>query len=173
MPITDDVYIPPESETVVQEITVSSPVLRSIGQHMGKVCDQESKEYMLCHYEERDPRTCLKAGKALTNCGLEFLYKVKEFCQNEVETHARCLEWNSGDMRPYYCREQQAAADYCLSNKLGVERPPMGYFTSVRLHDSERPKPKTWIPKFEKLGELDPDAPLPPARGGKREFGFF
>ncbi|RWS09808.1 NADH dehydrogenase-like protein [Dinothrombium tinctorium] len=173
MAIPDSLEIPPDEELNVQEINVSSPVLRAVGPQMGKACDKECKEYMLCREEERDPRKCLKEGREVTSCGLEFLYKVKEHCKNEAESFARCLEWNSGDMKAYYCRKEQALNDQCLASKLGIERPPLGYFTSIRIHNSTRPRPTPWIPKFPATPSFPEDRPIEPAKHGSRYFGWW
>jgi len=54
---------------------------------------------MLCKAELKDPRKCLNEGKEVTACGLEFYEKIKATCKNELETLAKCSEWNSGDYR--------------------------------------------------------------------------
>ena len=55
------------------------------------------QEYMLCKSELRDPRKCLKEGKEVTACGLKFYEKIKSTCKDELETLAKCSEWNSSD----------------------------------------------------------------------------
>ena len=52
------------------------------------------------------------------------------------------------------CRKTQAIYDKCVFDKLGQERPPPGYFSKVRLHDTKRPKPVREIPLPEPI--LDP-----------------
>lgn len=54
---------------------------------------------MLCRRELEDPRKCLKEGKEVTACGLEFFQKVKQSCRSEFEQYADCLEWNTPNMK--------------------------------------------------------------------------
>lgn len=49
--------------------------------------------------------------------------------------------------------------DQCMSEKLGMTPPPIGYFSQLRIHDSERPKPKSFATEFIK-----------PNQGVTREF---
>lgn len=53
---------------------------------------------MLCKTEERDPRKCVKEGKLVTACGIEFLQKVKKHCAAELTNFAKCIEWSSQEM---------------------------------------------------------------------------
>lgn len=62
--------------------------------------------------------------------------------------------------------------DQCMQEKLGMARPPYGYFTQLRVHHTDRPKPKSFATEFknankglskdfdenvkEKLGEKHP-----------------
>ncbi|XP_054161772.1 NADH dehydrogenase [ubiquinone] 1 alpha subcomplex subunit 8-like [Oppia nitens] len=156
MPITDDVQIPTYEELDVQEINISQPVLKASAMHFGKYCDHISKEFMLCKIEERDPRRCLNEGKAVTACGLEFYRKVKNNCRNELEKLSKCMEWTDYDMKFLYCRKEQSCYDQCMSEKLGINRPPLGYFTQLRVHQTDRPKPGGVAPRFN-----DPSVPLP------------
>ncbi|CAG2163140.1 unnamed protein product [Oppiella nova] len=156
MTITDDVQLPTYEELDVQEINVSQPVLKASAMHFGKYCDQISKEFMLCRIEERDPRKCLSEGKAVTACGLDFYRQVKKNCRNELEKLSKCMEWTDYDLKFWYCRKEQGLYDQCMTEKMGLERPPLGYFTQVRVHDTQRPKPSPTAPKF-----MDPTIGLP------------
>ena len=46
---------------------------------------------MLCRYELKDPRKCLKEGKDVTKCALEGLQDIKKHCRNEFEAHVNCV----------------------------------------------------------------------------------
>lgn len=39
---------------------------------------------------------------------------------------------------------------------MGIERPPFGYFTQIRVHESSRPKPKSYATEFK-----DPSMKMP------------
>lgn len=52
---------------------------------------------MLCRLEEGDPRKCLKEGKAVTACTMEFFRKVKQSCLQEFNQYANCIDKSSGD----------------------------------------------------------------------------
>ena len=61
--------------------------------------------------------------------------------KEKIERHA--------DHRPipsfasiFRCRREQHAFDNCAKTKLNLERPEQGYFSMVRMHDSQRPMPK-------------------------------
>jgi len=174
MAATEDLYIPPDEELTVQELTVSSPILRAIVPYMGYACDTTGKEYMLCKLEERDPRKCLKEGKDITACGLNFLQRTKQTCRSELTAFARCIEWNSMDMNFEYCRRDQAVLDECMLQKMNAPRAPFGYFSQMRIHDTKRPKPAPYVPEFpDKAVGLPLDYPglKEPARHGTR-FAF-
>lgn len=53
---------------------------------------------MLCRLEERDPRKCLKEGKLVTACGVEFYRKLKKTCRDELELFSRCTEFKSWEL---------------------------------------------------------------------------
>lgn len=52
---------------------------------------------MLCKQETDDPRQCLKEGRDVTNCALDFFRKIKKNCREEFELHAKCLYMSSGE----------------------------------------------------------------------------
>uniref|UniRef100_A0A8C6HFN8 LIM homeobox protein 6 n=1 Tax=Mus spicilegus TaxID=10103 RepID=A0A8C6HFN8_MUSSI len=59
------------SRRVIQ-VKVSSAVLKAAAHHYGAQCDKTNKEFMLCRWEEKDPRRCLKEGKLVNGCALNF-----------------------------------------------------------------------------------------------------
>ncbi|KAH9638164.1 hypothetical protein HF086_009192 [Spodoptera exigua] len=83
MVLTADVNLPEESELTVPELQLSSPALFAGSFHLGKYCEQANNEFMLCRLEENDPRKCLKEGKAVTACTMDFFRKVKKSCLQE------------------------------------------------------------------------------------------
>lgn len=40
------------------------------------------------------------------------------------------------------CREEQRYLDACVAEKLNVQRPPLGYFSKLHVHESAHPKPE-------------------------------
>jgi len=141
MPFTEDYRFPDQDELTTQEINVSSPTLRAVAPYMGKSCDFESKEFMLCRTENLDPRKCLAEGRAVTECGLKFLQNMKKMCAVQVEQQAECLEWANARMEGRFCRKTEGTLDKCVLDNLGIEAPHLGYFSMPRIHESQRPKP--------------------------------
>lgn len=45
----------------------------------------------------------------------------------------------------FSCRKYQYAFDKCMLEKLGVERPYVGYFSKIRVHHTKRPKPEVHV----------------------------
>jgi len=171
MAITDEIPMPTMEELTVQEVNVSSPVLRASAMHFGKYCDEQSKEYMLCKGELKDPRKCLDAGKEVTACALEFFRKVKKTCKDEVEWYAKCIEWNSKMLMFTFCRPEQKVYNACMKEN-GFERAHFGYFTQVRVHDSARPRPEYKYKHYEKLPKLPDDFPFEEPAKGMLSFMF-
>lgn len=54
------------------QIKVSSAVLKAAAHHYGSQCDKPNKEFMLCRWEEKDPRKCLEEGRQVNECALNF-----------------------------------------------------------------------------------------------------
>lgn len=54
------------------QVKVSSAVLKAAAHHYGAQCDKPNKEFMLCRWEEKDPRRCLEEGKLVNKCALDF-----------------------------------------------------------------------------------------------------
>jgi NADH dehydrogenase (ubiquinone) 1 alpha subcomplex subunit 8 len=146
MPFTNEDYLPSPQELENEEINMSSAPLRAGAHHFGKYCDNQSKEYMLCLGEENDPRKCLKEGKAVTNCGLQFFRKMRDNCAEEFTAYWKCLDHSQYDMAFKHCRSKQAPYDKCVLEQFGQERPELGFFSKVRVHDSIRPKPRVEVP---------------------------
>jgi len=172
MVITKDVWLPSYGELETEEIKLSSPALKAGAVHFGQYCDHESKEFMLCRDEEGDPRRCLKEGKEVTACALEFFRHVKKFCYEPFEKHWHCLEDKSPDMSFIWCRKTQYSFDKCIKDKIGQDRPYLGRFAEVRVHESERPIPaKQGIREYEEMPKLPADYPRPdPAYGSRKPF---
>ena len=47
---------------------------------------------MLCNEEEKDPRKCLREGKEVTRCGVEFYNKVRTNCAASFTKYWQCLD---------------------------------------------------------------------------------
>ncbi|XP_016413036.1 uncharacterized protein LOC107744076 [Sinocyclocheilus rhinocerous] len=66
------VEVPTLQELNVEEVNVSSAVLKAAAHHYGSQCDKANKEFMLCRWEEKDPRKCLKEGRKVNECAFNF-----------------------------------------------------------------------------------------------------
>lgn len=58
--------------SAVLQVRVSSAVLKAAAHHYGSQCDRPNKEFMLCRWEEKDPRRCLREGRQVNQCALDF-----------------------------------------------------------------------------------------------------
>lgn len=162
MVVTEKIQLPDESELTVPEINLTYPVLHAASFYVGKKCEQENNEFILCRNEEKDARRCINEGKAVTACALDFFKQLKKHCREDFEKHVQCLDKSSSILSFGHCRESQHVVDKCVLENLKIERPPFGYFCEAKIHDSPRPKPPP-----EKPTEF-PDA-LPPLPEGKPE----
>lgn len=147
MVLTDDITLPSDEELNHQGIPLTFNYLFSSAMWLGKYCDSQSKEFMLCRHEELDPRKCLRYGNELTDCGLQFFKKVKKACPEELEWYTKCLDFSGPQPNHRKCRDAQAIFDSCMYDN-GFERARFGHFQLLRVHDSERPRPKHNVPLF-------------------------
>lgn len=161
MVATENYQLPDDKELNVEEIKATYPVLHAASYYVGKKCELQNNEYMLCKVEERDPRRCLKEGRDVTNCAMEVFKKLKKHCKEDFEQYVHCLEQSSPDLHYKHCRKTQAVIDKCVLDNLQIERPHFGYFCEAKIHDSPRPRP---APKRHEF----PDA-LPPLPTEKPE----
>merc|ERR1712210_386727 len=163
--LTMNTWLPSEEELTVEEVPLGTPSLRSAAMHLGKYCEVQNNEFMLCRSETQDPRACLGAGKEVTSCSMEFFRKVKATCAAEFMSYVNCMEKSSGDMQFYECRRTQGIYDKCVQEKMGLERPHYGYHCLPKIHDTDRPAPVEQKPgwmdndKAKKLGELPANFP--------------
>ncbi|KAJ6640588.1 NADH dehydrogenase [ubiquinone] 1 alpha subcomplex subunit 8 [Pseudolycoriella hygida] len=170
MVVTNTVDLPTEEELTVPEVNLSNASLRAGAFHLGKYCEKQNLEFMLCRQELDDPRKCIEEGKQVTSCTMNFFRMVKKTCAEEFAQYANCLDKSS----PYFdynrCRTTQGVYDKCIFDNLQIERPEYGYYCRPKVHDSPRPAP----PPPEKTiytdvpHSLPEDYPRPPAKHGSR-----
>jgi len=159
MVITKKTYLPSDEELTVPEVNLSAAFLMAGAFHLGKSCEATNNEFMLCRQEEQDPRKCIDEGKAVTKCSMEFFKKVKKNCAEEFTNYANCLDKSSTSLAMRYCRNTQAIYDTCLREKMGLDRPHIGYFTEARVHQTTRPKPPREPPQV--FPDATPEVPGP------------
>ncbi|PAA92542.1 hypothetical protein BOX15_Mlig013804g3, partial [Macrostomum lignano] len=175
MVLGNDVWLPAASELEVPELNITTMPLLAAAHQLGRFCDNQCKEFMLCHQETlKDPRKCLAEGKAVTECGLEFFRQIKRHCALPFERYLNCFEKRSTSYnRPAYCRREQGPFDDCVRQHLGQERPPPGYFSKIRLHDSQRPRPPVPpAPMPQRIEERDLDSVTEPPGTPDPLFAF-
>ncbi|KAI4502419.1 hypothetical protein M0802_002331 [Mischocyttarus mexicanus] len=171
MVVTEKVKLPDDSELTTPELNVTYPVLQAASFYVGKKCEWESNEFMLCREEEKDARVCLKEGKALTACAMDFFKQLKKHCREDFEQYVNCIDRSSGKMELAHCRKTQAVVDKCVLDKLNIERPYYGYFCETKVHDSKRPKPTYKAPEFpNSLPPLPEGEPEHPGKFGSRSY---
>uniref|UniRef100_A0A8C2PF54 NADH dehydrogenase [ubiquinone] 1 alpha subcomplex subunit 8 n=1 Tax=Capra hircus TaxID=9925 RepID=A0A8C2PF54_CAPHI len=154
------VELPSLEDLKVQEVKVSSSVLKAAAHHYGAQCDKPNKEFMLCRWEEKDPRRCLEEGKLVNQCALEFFRQIKRHCAEPFTEYWTCIDY-SGLQLFRHCRKEQAQFDKCVLDKLGWVRPDLGELSKVTKVKTDRPLPE---PNPEVEGDLKP------ARHGSRLF---
>jgi|ERR1712038_239113 len=175
MPFQEADHLPSYEELETTELNMTAAPLRAGAHHLGRYCDNQSKEFMLCMKEENDPRKCIYEGKEVTRCGVEFFQKMKAHCAEEFTAHWNCVDHAGIDMNLTYCRKTQAAFDKCVFDTLGQERPELGYFSRIRVHETTRPKPKRDVPFPEPTPEPPnpKEMPIPDSAKHGTRFVFF
>ena len=76
MPFTKDHVFPSDEALTVEEVPIGTPYLKAGGTHLGKYCEPQNNEFMLCRLETNDASKCLEDGKAVTNCANNFFRQV-------------------------------------------------------------------------------------------------
>ena len=164
------VQVPSLEELDVQEVTVSSAVLKAAAHHYGSQCDRPNKEFMLCRWEEKDPRKCLREGRQVNQCALDFFRKIKVHCAEPFTEYWTCIDYsNLQELRR--CRKQQAVFDNCVLEKLGWVRPDLGQLSKVTKVKTDRPMPEN---VYHSRPRPEPNPPvegeLKPSLFGSRLF---
>lgn len=75
----------------------------------------------------------------------------------------------------FSCQKTQSVLDDCMLKKLNIERPYIGYFTEIRVHKTDRPRPGPYLPRKEYKDDrpfLPADYPREESRHGFSKFGF-
>ncbi|XP_038012376.1 NADH dehydrogenase [ubiquinone] 1 alpha subcomplex subunit 8 isoform X1 [Motacilla alba alba] len=122
--------VPSLEELNVQEVAVSSSVLKAAAHHYGSQCDRPNKEFMLCRWEEKDPRKCLWEGRQVNQCAIDFFRSIRTHCAEPFTAYWTCIDY-TGQQELRRCRKQQAAFDSCVLDKLGWVRPELGDLSKV------------------------------------------
>ncbi|KAB0400962.1 hypothetical protein E2I00_015448, partial [Balaenoptera physalus] len=152
------------------QVEVSSSVLKAAAHHYGAQCDKPNKEFMLCRWEEKDPRRCLEESKLVNQCALDFFRQIKQHCSEPFTEYWTCIDY-SGLQLFRRCRKQQAKFDECVLDKLGWVRPDLGELSKVTKVKTDRPLPEN---PYESRARPEPnpemEGDLKPARHGSRLF---
>lgn len=164
------VELPTLEELKVEEVKVSSAVLKAAAHHYGAQCDKTNKEFMLCRWEEKDPRRCLKEGKLVNGCALNFFRQIKSHCAEPFTEYWTCLDYSNMQLFRH-CRQQQAKFDNCVLDKLGWVRPDLGELSKVTKVKTDRPLPEN---PYHSRARPEPspaiEEDLKPAKHGTRFF---
>ncbi|CAL8277901.1 unnamed protein product [Merluccius merluccius] len=164
------VELPTLEELNVDEVNVSSAVLKAAAHHYGSQCNEPNKEFMLCRWEEKDPRKCLEEGRKVNACALNFFRQIKGNCAESFTQYWTCLDYSSiAELR--HCRAEQKSFDGCVLDKLGWERPDLGELSKVTKVATSRPLPEN---PYHSLPRPEPnkaiDGKLEPAKHGSKMF---
>ncbi|XP_072840612.2 NADH dehydrogenase [ubiquinone] 1 alpha subcomplex subunit 8 [Pogona vitticeps] len=170
MPTT--IEIPSLDELQAPELNVSSAVLKAAAHHYGSQCDKANKEFMLCRWEEKDPRKCLNEGREVNKCALDFFRQIKLHCAEPFTSYWTCLD-HTGGQEFRFCRSQQHLFDECVLEKLGWVRPDLGHLSKVTKVQTDRPIPEN---PYHSKPRPPPNPPaegeLKPSRYGSRVYFF-
>ncbi|NP_001279138.1 NADH dehydrogenase [ubiquinone] 1 alpha subcomplex subunit 8 [Callorhinchus milii] len=165
-----ELQLPTFQQLNVQEVNVTSSVLKAAAHHLGSQCDRANKEFMLCRWEEKDPRKCLQEGRQVNECALDFFRKIKSNCAEPFTEYWTCLDYdNLQELRR--CRKQQAVFDNCVLDKLGWVRPELGELSKVTKVKTDRPVPENVFcsrPRPEPNLPIEGD--LKPSKYGSKLF---
>ncbi|CAK9302392.1 unnamed protein product [Gordionus sp. m RMFG-2023] len=142
--VTDSSQLPSDEELYCPELKLTSVPLYAGARHFAKYCYAQNNEFWLCRKEERDPRKCLKEGKILSLCALEYFDKVKESCPNQFKKLYKCIDWKSSRKDFTGCKKEELSFDYCMYNKLGLLRFEPGYMCRPHIHKPTREKPEIY-----------------------------
>ncbi|KAB7503431.1 NADH dehydrogenase [ubiquinone] 1 alpha subcomplex subunit 8 [Armadillidium nasatum] len=156
MVYTKEFNLPTYEEITVPELNLGTAALIAGSVYYGQECLTQNDEFMLCRFEEKDPRKCLNEGKAVTACAVNFFRKMRKNCLEEFEQYSHCIDKSSRELSLYRCRNTQAVLDKCVLEKMNIERPEYGFYCKPRVHETSRPKP----PGYQHL-EF-PDKAVPP-----------
>ncbi len=148
MVVTMETTLPTVAELTTEEVPLGTPYLKASAMHLGKACEADNNEFMLCRFETDDPRKCINEGKAVTACSMDFFRKIKANCAESFTRYAICLERGSEGMDFKHCRKEQAAFDTCMEDKVGIKRPDYGYHSLAKVHETSRPKPEEKRPAY-------------------------
>ncbi|KAL1266907.1 hypothetical protein QQF64_002582 [Cirrhinus molitorella] len=164
------VEVPTLQELNVEEVNVSSAVLKAAAHHYGSQCDKANKEFMLCRWEEKDPRKCLKEGRKVNECAVNFFRQIKGNCAESFTEYWTCLDYsNLAELR--HCRKQQKEFDSCVLDKLGWERPELGDLSKVTKVATSRPLPENaYLSRPRPEPNTPIEAELQPSKHGSRMF---
>lgn len=169
MVVTKDTVLPSVEELTVPEINVSWPILQAASVYVGKKCEWNNNEFMLCR-QELGPRDCINEGKKVTACAMQVFQGIKKHCQEDFERYVQCLQRSSGTMELSLCRKTQQALDNCVLKNLNIERPPFGYFCEAKIHNTDRPAPKSEKPEYPDRTPPIPAKPWPEPKYGSRSI---
>ncbi|XP_077163326.1 NADH dehydrogenase [ubiquinone] 1 alpha subcomplex subunit 8 [Paroedura picta] len=166
------VELPSAEELEVPQVRVSSAVLKAAAHHYGSQCDRTNKEFMLCRWEEKDPRKCLKEGKEVNKCALEFFRKIKLHCAEPFTQYWTCIDYNDL-LELRRCRKQQKVFDDCVLENFGWVRPDLGQLSKVTKVKTDRPLPENPYHSRERPPPNPPaEGELKPASYGSRLFSW-
>lgn len=141
--------MPSREELDVPDVPITGVALKAAAFHLGFYCEEQRNAYVLCKNEENDPRKCIREGRDVSLCSMEFLRKLKKACPVSFAEHTRCLETKSSEAFFVHCREKQAVFDKCMVDELGLERPYYGYFNLPKFVKTDRPLPKRIVDEWD------------------------
>lgn len=75
----------------------------------------------------------------------------------------------------FSCRKSRAIMDECMLQKMNLERPYLGYFTEIRVHKTDRPRPPYYLPRKEWKDDrpsLPDDYPREEPKWGSAHMNF-
>ena len=70
MVLTKDIWLPTDAELTVEEIPLGTPSLRAGAMHLGKACEVQNNEFMLCRSETQDPRFVITNRNQKGHCSM-------------------------------------------------------------------------------------------------------
>jgi len=110
--------------------------LKAVAFHYANRCNKQNQIFVLANSEFQDPRSALRAGKALSDCAEDTFKFTLKNCRETFTEFSRCFEKNPARMVGH-CRPEQFAFDKCM-HAAGQDKQRLGAYEQI-IEDEDVP----------------------------------